>query len=392
MQAGDSQFATVGRAVPINPVVRVVDDSGRQLQDITVTFTVTSGGGSATGTTAVSDSAGLATVGSWTLGPALGTNTMTAAVSGHSDPIVFIATALCDCWKDKASLSGPRYRGGSAVIDGKVYVVGGQNGYYAGLPLEVYDPASDTWTSRAGQLPMMTAGTAAALNGRLYLAAGTPTQTPVPYLQSYDPQTDRWTSLAAPPKQRDQFVLAPLNGQLYLLGGYGNPDGARTVEAYDPATDTWTTKAPMLRSRNGLAVAVVNATLYAIGGETEDTIQGIPTAHVASSVEAYDPATDTWTAKASLPVPVTGSAAAVVDGIIYVVGGGPFDAFGTVNVYAYDPTKDKWTVQPQTHAPRSYATASVVDGTIYVIGGIGAQIGGVGGRREFLATVEAFKP
>ena len=67
VQAGDSQFAIVGHPVPINPTVRAADDSGRPLHGMIVTFEVTSGGGSATGTTSLTDSSGSATVGSWTL-------------------------------------------------------------------------------------------------------------------------------------------------------------------------------------------------------------------------------------------------------------------------------------------------------------------------------------
>ena len=75
-------------------------------QGVKVTFTVTSGGGSATGSEAVTDSAGFASVGSWTLGPELGTNTMTARVAGSDvAPFVFIATAMCDCWKSKGALN-----------------------------------------------------------------------------------------------------------------------------------------------------------------------------------------------------------------------------------------------------------------------------------------------
>src|SRR5258708_35164800 len=49
LQVGDSQFGTVGRPVPVNPAVQVTDESGRPVQGVTVTFAVTSGGGSATG-------------------------------------------------------------------------------------------------------------------------------------------------------------------------------------------------------------------------------------------------------------------------------------------------------------------------------------------------------
>jgi N-acetylneuraminic acid mutarotase len=366
----------------------VKDANGNPIAGASVTFAVGSGGGSVTGATVPTNSAGIATVGSWTLGPAVGRNTLTATVGGAADPIVFTVIGLCDCWKPKASLSGPRFRAGSAAIDGKLYVVGGQSWPSGQLPLEVYDPSSDTWTSR-GQLPLMYDGTVAALGGQLYLMFGRPSELPKPWLQSYDPETDRWTPRAAAPTQRDQFRLAALNGQLYAVGGidYGDHSAgySRTVEAYDPATDTWTTKAPMLRTRARLSVAVVNGILYAIGGESVDTLEGIPTAETVRSVEAYDPATDSWTPKASLPLPVTGSAAAVVNGIIYVAGGGLSDATATVNVYAYDPSQDKWTVQPPMRTSRSVATASALDGTLYVIGGLG-------GDAWFLATVEAYRP
>jgi N-acetylneuraminic acid mutarotase len=56
--------------------------------------------------------------------------------------------------------------------------------------------------------------------------------------------------------------------------------GLSTVEAYDPATDTWTTKAPMPTARQGLAAAVVNGSLYAIGGYNGSYL---------STVESYTP-------------------------------------------------------------------------------------------------------
>lgn len=389
LEAGDSQFATVGRPVPEPPAVRVVDESGKEVGGVTVTFAVTSGGGSATGTVAVSDTAGIARVGSWTLGPQLGTQTMTATVSDdlEVDPFVFIATAMCDCWESRAPLSGPRHKGGSAAIDGKLYVVGGSNGWAVQLPLEVYDPSSDTWTSR-GLLPHMYDGTVAALDGRLYLMSGEASSAPAPWLQSYDPASDQWTSRAAPPTQRFQFRIAAVGGLLYALGGLGEYGALRTVEAYDPATDTWTTKAPMLRGRQWMAVAEVNGILYAIGGTGADTIQGMGNTHVLSSVEAYDPATDTWTARASLPGPIMASAAAVVDGIIYLTGGGRFWSTGSANVYSYDPKTDKWTVQPPMRVARHDATSSGMDGTVYVIGGVSRDAQG----GHSLARVDVFRP
>jgi hypothetical protein len=86
------------------------------------------------------------------------------------------------------------------------------------------------------------------------------------------------------------------------------------VEAYDPATNTWTTKAPILTARYGLGAGVVNGVLYAVGGS------GYSGSYLAT-VEAYDPATDTWTAKAAMPTARFDLAVGVVNGVLYAVGG-----------------------------------------------------------------------
>jgi CubicO group peptidase (beta-lactamase class C family) len=64
------------------------------MSGVTVTFTITSGGGTVTGNIATTNSAGEASVGSWRLGAAAGTNTLTAVAAGlTSSPITFTATA-----------------------------------------------------------------------------------------------------------------------------------------------------------------------------------------------------------------------------------------------------------------------------------------------------------
>ncbi|MBI4539705.1 MAG: Ig-like domain-containing protein [Gemmatimonadetes bacterium] len=90
--AGDGQSARVGTPVAIPPSVRARDRFGNAVPGVTVTFAVTAGGGSVTGATQITDGGGTAAVGSWTLGPTAGTNTLTAAVAGLS-PVTFTATA-----------------------------------------------------------------------------------------------------------------------------------------------------------------------------------------------------------------------------------------------------------------------------------------------------------
>ncbi|HLW38669.1 MAG TPA: kelch repeat-containing protein, partial [Candidatus Eremiobacteraceae bacterium] len=104
------------------------------------------------------------------------------------------------------------------------------------------------------------------------------------------------------------------NKVLYAVGGY-NGGPINTVEAYDPATNTWTTKAPMPTRRYELAVGIVNKILYAVGG----SIGTVQTA--VNTVEAYNPATNTWRAKARLPSRTAFPTIGVVNNVLYAAGG-----------------------------------------------------------------------
>ncbi len=87
-----SQAGSVGLAVAERPSVRVTSGSGAAVAAVAVTFAVTVGGGTLTGASATTDANGVATVGSWTLGATIGTNTVTATVAGLP-PVTFTATA-----------------------------------------------------------------------------------------------------------------------------------------------------------------------------------------------------------------------------------------------------------------------------------------------------------
>ena len=93
LNAGNDQSATAGTAVSTLPSVIVKDGNGIPVPGVSVTFTVTTGGGSATGLSATTNAAGIATVGSWTLGATAGANTLTASSDSLSgSPVTFHAT------------------------------------------------------------------------------------------------------------------------------------------------------------------------------------------------------------------------------------------------------------------------------------------------------------
>jgi N-acetylneuraminic acid mutarotase len=72
------------------------------------------------------------------------------------------------------------------------------------------------------------------------------------------------------PTERIALSTSALDGKVYAIGGYiprvsGYP-GVTTVEVYDPETDTWTTAPDMPTGRFGLRTSVVGGKIYVIGG------------------------------------------------------------------------------------------------------------------------------
>jgi adhesin/invasin len=93
---GDGQSATVNTAVALDPAVVVRDTEGNPVPGVPVIFSITGGGGALSGATAATDGQGVARVGSWRLGTAIGANALRARVEGadlEGNPVSFGATA-----------------------------------------------------------------------------------------------------------------------------------------------------------------------------------------------------------------------------------------------------------------------------------------------------------
>jgi adhesin/invasin len=86
--AGVSTQGEAGQLVPVPPGVAVKDAAGSPVGGVSVTFTIVSGGGSLSGATVASHDDGIARLGSWTLGSALGQQQVQAAVTGLT-PVLF---------------------------------------------------------------------------------------------------------------------------------------------------------------------------------------------------------------------------------------------------------------------------------------------------------------
>jgi N-acetylneuraminic acid mutarotase len=129
------------------------------------------------------------------------------------------------------------------------------------------------------------------------------------------------------------------------------PDGAEADRLSDrelaALSNAWITRANLPRvERFRLTTAVVpnaagQSLLYAIGGSTA-------TGGSLSNVQAYNVATNTWSDRAPLPLPLySTNGAGVIKGKIYVSGGIASNRNYRAELFEYDPETDIWTERPR---------------------------------------------
>jgi N-acetylneuraminic acid mutarotase len=273
-------------------------------------------------------------------------------------------------WTTQLAGPTPRSYAASAVLNGKVYVIGGQLTNSGTTPgpatnlVEIYDPASNTWSAAT---PMSTARmglVAAVANGKIYAIGGRTdgySISAVGTVEEFDPVTNLWAGRNPMPTPRYFAAAAVLGGEIHVAGGEFETAVLNTVEAYNPVTNQWRNRSAMRTARGQLAMAEAGGRLYAVGGYAGLVSQWVGT------VEEYNPLTDTWASRASLPTGRAHLALGQIDGKLLAAGGENVQrALDLLEIY--DPAANVWTLKTPSVTAFTSATASVVNGRMYVFG------------------------
>ena len=273
--------------------------------------------------------------------------------------------AQVTAWRPRAAAPTSRQEVAGAVVDGRIWVVGGLTANDASAKVEAYDPAADRWTAgpdlplalhhlavvayrnevvvvggfgrgasdlydgpsdrvlalRNGSwvdLPRLRrprgAAAAAVVGDRLVLVGGRDDDGLIGATEVFDGTS--WTDRAAIPTPRDHLAATSDGQAVYAVGGRAlDPNRMfKALERYDPARDTWETLPEMPTARGGLAASVLDGRLVVTGGESSS--------EVFPQVETYDLAARTWQTVRPMPTPRHGHAQATVGGVVYTLVGG----------------------------------------------------------------------
>ena len=213
-----------------------------------------------------------------------------------------------------------------------------------------------------------------------------------PSESSADAVAGRWITRANMPSDRVNTTTAAVtNSQgrttLYVIGGQTTNStttcsgGLSTVQAYNASTNKWTRKAPFpspIQHTNG--AGVIKGKIYLTGGCIRFKV-------LRGWTWMYDPATDSWTQKASMPVETWGGHTGVIQDRLYVLSGcdGQEDCGNFSNVFfgRYNPNTDRWTPLPlpPSGSAQLFSGSAVIGGKFYVVG-----------RRPLTDAIEVYDP
>ncbi|KAF2421132.1 galactose oxidase, partial [Tothia fuscella] len=279
-------------------------------------------------------------------------------------------------------LPAPRQEHSVVSSGNAIYIIGGLRGTPSTFTAEVeaYNTTSRTYSTLPPLPSPVHHPNAASYNGKLYYLGGL-TASGSNFAESkadgrvlvYDTATGingTWKDVAPMVNARGGAAIGVYDGKIWLAGGLSAyRRGSDIVDVYDIASDTWTPN-PELKlpeQRDHAGSAVVDGVLYVVGGRVSIPDQNRDT------VFALDLKNPTkWTTRAVMPVARGGLAAAAAGGKIYSFGGegnknSAKGVFGDVAIY--DVVKDSWENAPQMEKPRHGFGAATVGGKVYVAGG-----------------------
>jgi N-acetylneuraminic acid mutarotase len=288
-------------------------------------------------------------------------------------PLAPDAAAVDYGWVEEGPLPIGRTSFVSAMLPtGEIFVAFGVN-VEINEPLDsaqIYDLETMTVTTLASAPTRLESPTGAYLNGRVYAFGG---MNEIFNWQDttllYDFDTDAWSASQDLPYVGYFMRCAAVDDEnILLVGGYNYSDTA--IEAcylFNVNTEVFTPVASMPEGRSAGGLAFMDGTVYYFGGWDDSLI-------IRQEIFAYDVASDSWSLAGMMPkARAAMAAAAVSDGRVYLMGGGPnyywIDEENVAEALAWNPASGDFDRLPDLPSPFRYGAAFQVGDRVLCFGG-----------------------
>ena len=188
-------------------------------------------------------------------------------------------------------------------------------------------------------------------------------------VDAYDAAADRWQPLAPLPQPWGDAPAVVVGESLYILGGGADGVAQSSVQCYQRGAWSVVQRMTLPAPRRSSAAAVLDGTIYLMGGLTGT---GSDFASVTGTLWAAKPG-EAWQDRAPMPGPARFTASVgAVGGKVIVVGGCTPDAGKVRNlddILAYDPGRDQWSTLGRLPFALRGACGLVIGDRLVVFGG-----------------------
>ena len=235
-------------------------------------------------------------------------------------------------WYQMADKTESRSMYSASVSHGKVYINNGPGVDYA---IERFDPAANSWSPLTSYCGQMSHSCAAVVHfqGFLYVIGGEKKGEVANCVHKYNPDTNLWQEVAAMNVSRSSLCAVADKDTLYAIGGCSNIRTLDVVERFDPKMNSWCRVASILEKRENSCGVIFKSRVFLFGGFTSRE-----SVDLSSSIEMYDPVSNTWTAIQNSSAPTCCYGVTSLNGSVYVIGFQSHDRF----LWIYDPDKNEW--------------------------------------------------
>lgn len=274
-------------------------------------------------------------------------------------------------WRARASAPTARQEVASAVLDGRIWVVGGLTAADATTKVETYDPPSDRWVA-GPDLPIALHHLALAVfRGELVVVGGFQGGGSNLYSRPSDRvlalRNGAWVDLPKLRRPRGAAGAAVVGDALYVVGGRDAGLLVAPTEAFDGVT--WQDRAAVPAPRDHIAVASDGRNLYAAGGRFLDPDR------TSDAFQRYDPARDVWVELPVLPTARGGLGLALAGGGRLIAAGGEDASRVFPQVELFDLAAGRWTPVQAMRTPRHGLGLNAVGDAVYaLVGGTAAGV------------------
>ncbi|MGE2816705.1 Kelch repeat-containing protein [Mycobacterium heidelbergense] len=351
--------------------------------------------------------------------------------SGQVLKTVSVFDLMTKTWTGLPDMTTPSHGMSVAAVEKSVYAIGGSTGVGDGqvtasaevlkLPARKIQPASQ-WRSLPDAPTARLMMAWAVLNNKIWILGGLQNGVALQTVESYDPRSGAWETGPPLPIPLHHAAAATYRGEVVVLGGASDNLANASNKVFALRGGNWVELPSLTHARAAPAAAVVGDKLVAVGGQNAKQLvpqtevfdgtswndaadMPTPREHLAAvsdgtyvytvggrflsadknsaALERFDPAAGTWTRLVGMPTPRGSYGATYIDGRIVAVGGEePTMVLNTVEIY--DIANGKWSTLAPMPTSRHAEVVATVGNTVYCIGGANRPT-----HEGPIATVEA---